>query len=240
MAGSAPTLCTTPQGRRALIYLVSPRTRRHFTPAQISQLAEADAARSRTSKKDNQIRTEEIRKAASEPLLAWVAAKGEEVVRDPGGSLVVGEIMLNADGDKSAASQTILKCLATPYPSVDPSSPHPISLPHASRLYKLLLQGGHYSQSTSSVENSPNFSSLDFASKFIEVVGEEAVVAMARDDGAFVVAALCATVAAAGDEADLLKATMREWFSKGVIEELESDKDRRGRGVLLAQLRALF
>jgi len=41
-----------------------------------------------------------VRKAASESLLAWVADQGESVVREPGGSLVVVEIMLFADGGK--------------------------------------------------------------------------------------------------------------------------------------------
>lgn len=65
---------------------------------QISLLAETDPIRAQTSKKDNQTRTQEIRKAASEPLLAWVTKEGADVLRDPGGSLVVGEIMLYAEG----------------------------------------------------------------------------------------------------------------------------------------------
>lgn len=35
IVGSAHELYKSPQGRRSLIYLVSPRTRRHFTPAQV-------------------------------------------------------------------------------------------------------------------------------------------------------------------------------------------------------------
>lgn len=54
--------------------------------------------RAKTSKKDDDLRTGEIRKAASESLLEWVAKNGAEVSRDPGGSLVVGEIMLYAEG----------------------------------------------------------------------------------------------------------------------------------------------
>ena len=98
VVASASKLYTSPQGRRSLIYLVSPRTRRHFTPAQISLLAETDSIRAQTSKKDNQVRTQEIRKASSEPLLSWISESGADIVRDPGGSLVVGEIMLYAEG----------------------------------------------------------------------------------------------------------------------------------------------
>ena len=98
IVASAPTLYTSPQGRRALFYLVSPRTRRHFTPAQIATLAETDSIRTKTSKKDETLRTAEIRKAASEGLLSWIAQSGADVSRDPGGSLVVLEVMLEADG----------------------------------------------------------------------------------------------------------------------------------------------
>lgn len=78
-----------------------------------------DATRSQTSKKDEKLRTEEIRKAASEPLLAWVAKDGAEVIRDPGGSLLVTEVMLYAEGGTFAPSHT-----------VDIYSTHPISDTH--------------------------------------------------------------------------------------------------------------
>ena len=35
IVAAAQSLYLSPQGRRSLIYLVSPRTRRHFTPAQV-------------------------------------------------------------------------------------------------------------------------------------------------------------------------------------------------------------
>ena len=44
------------------------------------------------------MRAAEIRKAASEPLLEFVANHGKEVAIDTGGSLLVNEIMLQADG----------------------------------------------------------------------------------------------------------------------------------------------
>jgi pumilio family protein 6 len=91
-------LSSTPQGRRALFYLLVPRTRRHFTPSQIFALSETDSIRSKTSKKDKDVRKEEIRKAASGALIEFVEQKGDVVARDTGGSLVVTEIMLYAEG----------------------------------------------------------------------------------------------------------------------------------------------
>lgn len=91
-------LYTTSQGRRSLLYLLVPRSRRTFTPAMIASLAETDAAREKTSKKDTDVRAAEVRSAASTDLLAWVAKDGKDVSRDTGGSLVVMEVMLEADG----------------------------------------------------------------------------------------------------------------------------------------------
>ena len=65
---------------------------------KIATLAETDSIRAKTSKKDNALRAAEIRRAASEDLLAWVEKSGAEVSRDPGGSLVVLEVMLCAEG----------------------------------------------------------------------------------------------------------------------------------------------
>lgn len=95
---NAESFVTSPQGRRSLFYLLVPRTRRHFTPSQIATIAETDTIREKTSKKDNVLRTTEIRQAASPGLLKFVEEKGAEVARDTGGSLVVLEIMLYSEG----------------------------------------------------------------------------------------------------------------------------------------------
>lgn len=110
---AASTLTTTPQGRRALFHLLVPRTRRHFTPAQIVNLSETDGVRARTSKKDSNIREDEVRKAASDALLEFVVEEGVSVSRETGGSLVVAEIMLYADGGQSfpAACSISYSCL---------------------------------------------------------------------------------------------------------------------------------
>jgi pumilio homology domain family member 6 len=98
----ASTLSTTPQGRRALFYLILPRSRRHFTPAQISTLAETDVVRAKTSKKDDDVRKAEVRKAGSEGLIAFVEENGDVTARDTGGCLVVVDIMLYAEGGGSS------------------------------------------------------------------------------------------------------------------------------------------
>ena len=65
---------------------------------QIAILAETDATKAQTSKKDDSVRAAEILKAASESLLEFVVKHGKEAALDTGGSLLVLEIMLQADG----------------------------------------------------------------------------------------------------------------------------------------------
>ena len=110
MTAPATKLYTSSQGRRSLIYLLVPRTRRHFTPAQIASLAETDETRSRTSKKDPETREGEVRKFASDALISWVESNASTLVREPGGSLVVGEIMLYADGGRHLSVRCKVLC----------------------------------------------------------------------------------------------------------------------------------
>jgi len=226
ITAAASTLSTTPQGRRALFYLLVPRTLRHFTPALISTLIETDEVRGRTSKKDATIREEEVRKSASEGLLEFVANKGANIARETGGSLVVAEVMLYADGDKVPAIESLLQPLASPYPSLDLSMPHPIDLPHTSRLYKTLLQGGHFSHTTRTIIRDSSFSPSVFASAFIRIVGREMTVAMARGNGTFMVAEFLERVHEEGSESE--KRAVKEWFNEDVRRDLQS---RNGKGL---------
>ena len=93
-------LYTTPQGRRSLLYPIIVRSPRHFTPALINIISQTDVLRlsGKTSKKDAKAREEEVRKAIGSDLLRWIKEKGVEVVREPGGALVVTEVMLFAEG----------------------------------------------------------------------------------------------------------------------------------------------
>jgi len=197
-------------------------------------MAETDATKAQTSKKDDSVRVTEIRKAASEPLLEFVARHGKEVALDTGGSLLVLEILLQADGDQTAAIQTLLELIATPYPS--PS--HPIDSSHVARLYKTLLQGGHFDHSSKSITKaSSSFSPSSFASAFLVVVGPDVTVAMAQGNGAFVIAELCSRTSAEGTGEE--KALLRMWFAEGVRKSIR-DKELKGKSVLLESIDTLL
>ncbi|KAJ7139088.1 puf family RNA-binding protein [Mycena epipterygia] len=238
MTGPANTLCQTQQGRRALLYLIVPRTRRHFTPAQIASLAETDEVRARTSKKTQEVREAEIRAGASEALIKWVKDKGALLLRETGASLVVTEIMLFADGDKAAASETLLRAVSADYPC-DDHSPHPIDLPHSSRLYKTLLQGGHFNRAAAGVEKASAWNASAFAEKFVETVGKEVCVAMCTKgeaNGAFVIAELCEALK--GDDGKSSRKTLKGWFGAAVVKEIENG-EAKGKKILLEKIAAL-
>lgn len=97
-------LASDKNGRRAILYLLTPTSTRHFIPSTLSILAaSADQARELgTSKKDPAIRRKELLAYASPPLLEAIAEKAEELVRDPGSGLLVQEVMLYAEGGECA------------------------------------------------------------------------------------------------------------------------------------------
>ena len=274
----APTIWKSTHGRRSLLYLIAPRSRRHFTPAQIATLAETDVTKAQTSKKDGSVRATEILKAASGSLLEFVARHGKEAVLSTGGSLLVLEIMLQADGgayfrscpcsqssstwtflisscagrqppiishphssvlDQSAATQTLLELIATPYPVPATSPPHPIDSSHVARLYKTLLQGGHFDQSSKSIAKpSHSFSPSRFASSFLGAVGRDVTVAMAQGNGAFVIAELCNRVSAQGTREE--KTLLQTWFTEGGVSKSIQEKEMKGKSVLLESIGALL
>lgn len=265
-------LHTTPQGRRSLIHLLTPRTRRHFTPAQIVLMEETDAIRDQTSKKPAALREEEVRKAASPDLVSWITEKGERVVKETGGCLVIAEIMLYAEGgllmcvfsssthrnsvpylDKTSATSALLRPLCTPYPSSQPGDLHPIDLPHTSRLYKTLLQGGHFNHATQKIEYIPSWDAVRFAITFVNTIDKDVIVntcTKGSRSGAFVVAELCSTLCKMRGEGNEMQVVdeeledargqarklIKEWFTEEVLELIQRPEEMKGRKVLLEAL----
>jgi pumilio family protein 6 len=243
IVNSAPKLYTSVQGRRALLYLISPRSRRHFTPAQIASLAETDEIRSRTSKKSTESREAEIRKSASEGLIAWIKDNGRTLIRDPGASLVVTDVILCAEGDKSAAISSLITAISSPYPSLNKTDPHPMDLAHTSRIYKTLLQGGHFNRKTEAIESPPEWDAASFAVGFVNQLTKDVVTSFCTKgerNGTFVVVELCAALVKEGEKEEVLDAreTVKRWFGGEVTKGVE-EGEARGKVILLEKLALL-
>jgi pumilio family protein 6 len=98
LAALTPKLYPDGNGRRALLYPLINRSTRHFTPAIISALSSTDHIRANTSKKDDEVRRKEILAAFSPDMLDQVKSHARSMVVDPGGSLLVTEVLLHANG----------------------------------------------------------------------------------------------------------------------------------------------
>jgi pumilio family protein 6 len=141
--------------------------------------------------------------------------------------------------DKTAAIKALLAPLSKPYPTPVPSDGelmHLIDIPHSSRLFKTLIQGGHFDRSTSSVQAVPTFSASSFASQFMQTIGHENMVRMALGNGAFVVAELVKRISEEGTGAE--KSELKGWFGKDVVKKIRSGKGR-GSEALLETLQGL-
>ena len=253
---AAPTLYTSHQGRRALFHLLVPRSTRYFTPAQIALLSQTDPIKKITSKKDDAMRREEILRAASKDLIDFITPIEmlEKLLRDPGGSLLITEILLHAEGgkhlssnphvpvqplisrfiDKSDAVDSLIGLVQEPYPSPDQHKPHIIDVPHSCRVYKTLLQGGHFSQQTKAVARSTAFSPYNFAGMWLKKADKQNTRAIGLGGGAFVVAALYERIRDEGSEDE--KAELGSWFDSTFIDDLQN-KETKGKAVLLDTLR---
>ncbi|ORY32253.1 armadillo-type protein [Naematelia encephala] len=242
--GLAPGLVEDKNGRRVLLYLLTPTSTRHFLPSTLSTLAtSAQLARTvGTSKKDPAIRRKELVGYASEGLIKLVADKGEELVRDPGAGLLVQEIMLYTEGDKSSAITALVAPLQTPYPEdiISEDEPHIIDLPHASRTYKLLLSGGHFDTKTKTVEQPDEGLSGAFSVAFWQAIsseeagGAENVVRMAKGLPTFVLAEMVEGLSTAGRGKDV-KAVLGK---KDVLKDIAAG-EKKGSGLLVDKINAL-
>ncbi|KAH7106506.1 ARM repeat-containing protein [Auriculariales sp. MPI-PUGE-AT-0066] len=174
-------LATTAAGRRTLYAHLVPRSSKHFTVAIVRDLANTDSAKARTSKKDDAVRQDELRAAASPGLLDWATRTAGEAVKDTTLAPLLLEILLEADGDKEAAIAAVIAVEDLP---TDP----------AARIFKTLLQGGHYSRTANAVEASSRWSPMTFA----RALNHE----RAGSLGLFVLAELCERVRLEGSDAE--------------------------------------
>ncbi|KAG8834409.1 pumilio domain member 6 [Serendipita sp. 399] len=239
LATLASKLYMDANGRRALLYPLIYRSSRHITPAMATTLASTDSIRASTSKKDDDLRREEVRKAFSGDILNQVQLHAAKMIVDPGGSLLVTEVLLYADGDKLAAVEAVLRPLQSPFPG-NMEQKHPVELSHTSRMLKQLLQGGHWSHATKAVARSEHFDAAIFSSAFLRIVGDDddgqRIRNMAQGDGTFVVAELCERIEKEGRAED--KRKLKKWFPSGLINDIKNS-DIRGGAVLLEKLVAL-
>lgn len=152
-------------------------------PADCELLRDMHAKRTTTSKKDPSVRRKEIIRALSPALLATVTGHAQTLAASTLGSQFLTEVLLAAEGDNSTAFDAVAN-LASGDPTTEGHFSQSAS---AGRMFKTLVQGGHYDATTKQVHKVQ--SSSAFCEKlFGQVRGH--VLEWATGPGAFVILAL--------------------------------------------------
>ncbi|XP_052556902.1 pumilio homolog 3 isoform X2 [Tympanuchus pallidicinctus] len=94
---SLASLISNKHGKKVLLYLLSPRDPAHFVPEIITLLQQGDG--NAYSKKNTEIRRQELLEAISPPLLEYLQEHTQEVVMDKAAFVLVADILRTATGD---------------------------------------------------------------------------------------------------------------------------------------------
>ena len=134
--------------------------------------------------------------------------------------------------DKTKAMQTLASLLNETYPSPSDDRLHVVDVPHAGRMYKTLLQGGHFSHATHGIMTVPGnlFSPMQFSRAWMKGVDHDRTKKLALGGGAFVVASLVERVWKDGDEKE--RKDIMGWFDEAFLKDLRGS-EVKGKKVLL-------
>ncbi|KAF2460874.1 armadillo-type protein [Lineolata rhizophorae] len=135
-------------GRIPLLYPLAGAQKWFFPEQDAALLAEIQVARATTSKKDPQVRRREVVRAISGPVLATIAARSAEFLRDPFACHMVAEVLLEGDGDKNAAVNAVA-ALAEGDPREEA---HIANNAAAGRMLKTLVLGGRFDAESGEVK----------------------------------------------------------------------------------------
>lgn len=219
-----PELLAAKSGRRAFLYLLLGFSPRYFTKSVLDSVAELDTIKEATSKKDDVARREELKVKFSKFMLDALAAYPTPILRESFGTQSVTEVLLYADGDKTAALEAIANAFAG---SVD-NEEHLIRLPYSSRTLRTLIQEGHWDSKTKAVDVIPEPTGFkDLLYKAIK----PNVAKWATGDGSFVIVSLLENL----DDKSELVAALKE---KSVAKEIKkaAEGGNKGSKLILEQL----
>ena len=127
---------------------------------------------------------------------------------------------------------SLLQLLRHPYPAPENSAPHLIDVPHSCRVYKTLLQGGHFSQRNKCIERVPTtvFSSSSLASLWLVTLNREETQLFGKGGGAFVIAALIEGIEAEGSKEE--RAKLSSWLDDRYRKDIKEGQTK-GKQILL-------
>lgn len=174
--------------RIPLLYLLSPEPPKWLLSEEDSSiLKEIKEIRATTSKKESETRRIELLKQISQPLLDLIAARASILIETSFGCQFLTEALLGAIGNKQPA----LEALAQVASSTSPETQLLLSTSHTGRMFKTLVQGGRFDQSTKSIiPVDPPLKFHDLLYQNLTSVSEDTVVQWATGSNAFTILAM--------------------------------------------------
>ena len=132
-------------GRIPILFpFVSDRVKWLLPDSDSDILKEIREIRKETSKKDPEVRRQELAKAASPTLLELIASRADTLLETSFGCQLLSEVLFDADGDKTAALKAVAEAAKSRADTKDS--------PFVGRLLKSLVQGGRFNGATKTVE----------------------------------------------------------------------------------------
>ncbi|KAG4424431.1 hypothetical protein IFR04_002487 [Cadophora malorum] len=224
--------------RITLLYLFQGRSRALFPGSHtvdLEILAEVDKVRVTTSKKDPEIRRAELAKALSPTLLKAIPAAASELAATSFGLQFLTEVLLAAEGDKTAALKAVAETaagdptyiqpvVAEGETSTEPPS-HVASTSHGGKMIKSLIAGGRFDPKTKAII--PIEPALNFADILYPNI-KDYIIEWATGSSSFVVLALLESPTFSQKE-EVLKVLKKNKtkLQKAATEETADQKARR-------------
>ncbi|KAM0221888.1 hypothetical protein ACHAQD_004684 [Fusarium lateritium] len=233
IAQNVVATANNPFGRTTILYLFEGLAKSLFPPSQsfdIELLTQVHEIRKETSKKDEDIRRNELITAVSPQLISAIAEVSSELTVTAFGCQFVTDVLLSGVGDKQQALEAIAQSAGgdpNQEPAEDDLQPqvHISRTPHGGRMLKSLIQGGKYDKATGKII--PVDPPLEFSNILYPVI-KDYVVDWATSPSSFVVVGLLE----AGDfgEVDALKKVLKKnkkTLEKAATEETSEQKAAR-------------
>ena len=133
--------------RTSFLYPFSGRSKAILSNEDLKILDEVDTIRKTTSKKDPETRQKELVSHLSAPLLALIENNAVKLVSSSFGCQFITEVLLSAQRDRTGAVTSLLSIV-----DADREVQDHFQTPHAGRMLKLLVQGGHFNTATKTIQ----------------------------------------------------------------------------------------
>ncbi|RBR15038.1 hypothetical protein FVER53590_01255 [Fusarium verticillioides] len=236
VAQNVVATANNPFARSTILYLFEGLAKSLFPSSQsfdVELLKEVHEIRKTTSKKDEDIRRNELITAVSPQLITAIAEAPTELTATAFGCQFITDVLLSGVGEKQAALEAIAQSAGgdpSQEPAEDDLQPqiHISRTPHGARMLKSLIQGGKYDKAAGKII--PVDPPLEFSNTLYPVIKEH-IMDWATGPGSFVVVGLLE--ARDFSEVDALKKTLKK--NKKILEKAATEETAEQKATREAQ-----